>query len=44
MHAMVSSWFLPRDAVCKRGTSWRLSVHLSVCLSVSHTGVLYPNG
>jgi len=33
--------FLPRDAMRRRGTSWR---PLSVCLSVRHARVLYPNG
>jgi len=38
---MLSLIFLPRDAMRKRG----LCCHpMSVCLSVRHVGVLYPDG
>jgi len=37
--------FLPRDAMRKNGTSCRpVSVRRSVCPSICHTCVLYPNG
>jgi len=37
----VCVWFLPRDAMRNRGLC---SDPVSVCLSVRHGGVLYPDG